>query len=67
MTNHLYRLEVRRTKKKVTLRAVGRGPRGHNFTLSFVEIPLAEYKQFMADGGMLKFLEPVAVGPRKLP
>ena len=65
MSNHLYRLEVKRTKKDMVIRAVGRGPRGHNFTLAVVEVPLEAYPAWRDDGGMAKFLEPVSAAPRK--
>jgi hypothetical protein len=66
MSNQLYRLEVRRTKTHVVVRAVGRGPRGHSFTLGVEEIPLEAYKAFMAAGGMERFLEPIAVASRPI-
>jgi hypothetical protein len=48
------------------VRAVGRGPRGHSFTLGVEEIPLEAYKAFMAAGGMERFLEPIAVASRPI-
>lgn len=65
MANKLYRLEIRRSKTHVTIRAVGRGPRGHNFTLGVQVVPLAEYDQFMAAGGMVDFLKPHAAARPK--
>jgi len=66
MSNQLYRLEIQRTKTHIIIRAVGRGPRGHCYTLKLVEVPLAEYRGFMEAGGMEKFLEPVAAASRRV-